>query len=1432
MLFYIYSIAQKKRSVKQIMQDEKYFLGLDIGTDSCGWAVTDENYNLLRAKGKDLWGVRLFEQAEVASDRRLKRATRRRNERRKLKMAWLNEIFEKEIEKVDADFLQRIKYSSLFQDDKQRLDSNLITKYSLFSDYKDGQLIYSDCDYYKEYKTIFHLRNYLLTNPAKDIRHLYLAVHSLIKHRGHFLFEGNFSQNGNVVDLLNDLVGYAEELSSYELIDKDFALTLPKTDLEILDIIKNNGLKDSKTKIKELLSAKTPSAKTVAECLCNGVMALKNLYNLDEEIKLDFNDEDFNIDTALNEKGISLTEEQIIFIEKVKNIYSVLQLKKILSNHTYLSQSMVETYEQHKSDLKIFKAFIKTYYKSCYYDMFRNSNVSFTNYCLYVNVDKYGNKKRVLGLDYSNRKQEEFYKHIKSILAKPVELENYNEEEYNRIKNDILDKIEHNIFLPKQRTNNNSVLPYQIILNELKQILKVSAEKYKFLNEIDQTGLSNIEKIEKILTFRVPYFVGPITDKDNSKYSWAEKISNLELKPWTLDKIIDLDKAEDDFISRMINKCTYLKTQDVLPFNSIIYSKFKLLNELNKLCINGQNISVDLKQDIFENLFKTNGKVSANMLKKYLVNIGKYKNTSEIDLTGIDKDFKNNFNSYAKLIKFVDKDFVDKNIEIFEKVILYHTIITDKTRLEKRLKKEFANIFNDEQIKYLKSLNFSKWGNLSREFLTMQFADKETGEITSIIQELWQTNQNLQEILYNPKYELIEQLDNLTQEVKDEIVYSDVEELYCSPAVKRGVWQSIQIIKEIIKVKKKLPTKIFIEVTRHDEEKGDKGRKLSRKTNLEAIYNSKEFKNMVSQTDIDIAELLDKLNKKDDTSLRSEKLYLYFLQLGKCAYSGDRIDINDLYLDNVYDVDHILPQSKLKDDSIDNKVLVKRTYNERKGDNYPIFSYHPDWVNNRKDFWKLLLDLKLMSAKKYKNLTRVDDLTDDELSSFIERQLVETNQSAKCVIDLLKKIMPNQRDIILSKAHIVSEFRNKYNIYKSRSINDLHHAKDAYLNIVVGNVIYNRFTNNPRNFYKTKNKNSNTTVNYKKIFDNIIYSFSTGEVVWNGDKNESNNKSLIQVKKIATKNSCLVTRMPYMKYNGAFYDETVYKSKLHNPKTSASFALKGENNPLSNIERYGGYNKLSIAFFMLIQSEDKKGNIIKTIEPISVFKYRKYHTKQNYIELIFNDIVAENNLKNAKIIIPIIKFKSKFKIAKGYFLLGGKTGGKLFLHNANQFYVSNQDTGYIKAIEKLIEINTQHKLDSIKKINKTEDFNNLEKLIISPKSKEKNTEIYLTKEKNLYLYNLFVSKLKTDIYYSQLSSMVNKLVDKTEAFKQLNIFEQAVVLNQILKRISTGAGTSDLSLLGEGGSLGAMTISQNITGKGISLIFESVTGLFSKEIKL
>ncbi|MCI6655816.1 MAG: hypothetical protein MSH21_11305, partial [Clostridium sp.] len=83
---------------------QKYYVGLDMGTASVGWAVTDDKYNIIKKHGKALWGVRLFKTADTAEGRRTFRAARRRTQRKKQRIELLQEIFSDEISKIDIGF--------------------------------------------------------------------------------------------------------------------------------------------------------------------------------------------------------------------------------------------------------------------------------------------------------------------------------------------------------------------------------------------------------------------------------------------------------------------------------------------------------------------------------------------------------------------------------------------------------------------------------------------------------------------------------------------------------------------------------------------------------------------------------------------------------------------------------------------------------------------------------------------------------------------------------------------------------------------------------------------------------------------------------------------------------------------------------------------------------------------------------------------------------------------------------------------------------------------------------------------------------------------------------------------------------------------------------------------------------------------------------
>ena len=51
------------------MEKKDYFVGVDIGTSTLGWAVTDTKYNILKDKGDDFWGTYLFDSAQTAAAR-------------------------------------------------------------------------------------------------------------------------------------------------------------------------------------------------------------------------------------------------------------------------------------------------------------------------------------------------------------------------------------------------------------------------------------------------------------------------------------------------------------------------------------------------------------------------------------------------------------------------------------------------------------------------------------------------------------------------------------------------------------------------------------------------------------------------------------------------------------------------------------------------------------------------------------------------------------------------------------------------------------------------------------------------------------------------------------------------------------------------------------------------------------------------------------------------------------------------------------------------------------------------------------------------------------------------------------------------------------------------------------------------------------------
>lgn len=1343
----------------------KYYLGLDMGTNSIGWAVTDANYRILRAKGKDLWGIREFDEAEVSVDRRSKRVTRRRRQREQVRIGLLKTYFSDEIEKVDENFYARLDNSFFFTEDKEECVRG---KYAIFHD-KD----YTDRDYYKGYPTIFHLRMELIHNPnPHDVRLVYLAILNLFKHRGHFL-NGELGSDGEGDSKEVLLQNYLEKIN--ELCEVDIENTVDCKELFRILGDRKNSRTQKKEKLANIFQIGVSDKPKVCylALLCGLKVKAAELFQLAEQenskYTICFNDNSFE------EKVPEIVEliggDNYALIEAAKAIYDESILMSIIGDYKYLSEARVASYEKHKQDLRVLKAVVRKYCNVQQYDeLFRSDSTG--TYGAYVkSVNTNGTVSR-RGSDSKGRGQDALYKNIVSLI-KPYEGD--AQVDY------ILEEIEKENFLPKQLDSKNGTIPNQIHLKELKAILDNASSYFEFLNQVDESGLSTKERIIRLFHYQIPYFIGPVSANSakNGGNGWVIRKEEGTVYPWNLQEKVDVKATQVEFIRRLIRNCSYLNDYKVLPKSSLLYERYCVLNEINNLKIDGEPISVQLKQDIFHDVFESGQKVTRKGLEKYLISV-KRVITDGAQLSGIDVVINNSLSTYAKFLPlFGDKLKEDTYIAVVERIVFLSTVYGEsKAILKDILRVEFPDILDEAMIKRIAGYKFKDWGRLSKEFLELSGCNKVTGECMTIISALWDTNKNLMELINDEDFSFAEDIGRMNTSslnLLSDFCYEDLADMYYSAPVKRMIWQTILLIKELKSILGEEPSRVFVEMTRGDEEKK---RTVSRKNELLELYREEadEWKNLINQAD-------------SDGTLRSKKMYLYLKQFGRCMYTGEPIDLDQLFDDNVYDIDHIYPRSKVKDDNINNNlVLVKKQTNASKRDIYPV---DEAIYRRQREFWKKLWTKKYINDEKYKRLTCRNGFTEEQLSGFIARQLVETSQGTKGVAELIKQLMP-ETTIVYSKARNVSEFRTRIGMLKCRSINEMHHAHDAYLNIVVGNVYFVKFTQNPWNYIKNEYSSGKSNYNLNKMFDHDVV--RGDEVAWIAQREDGNPGTIAIVKKMLTKSTPLLTRLSYTGH-GAISNETLYSADV--AKRENYIPIKKSDPRLQNVERYGGFTSLNPAYFVFIEyGPQKKRKKCFDVVPL-------YHAQQiNNPEDLKSYFETAYGYEDVRIICPKIKKNSLLRMDGYYVYISGLDAAKkVEFYNGTTMIMGNVYVQYI------------HALEAAKVKGYLPDT--------------------VTAEANINLYEELIRKHQSNIMANAPKPLAEILVKGADKFRQLEVALQADVLLRIVMLTSVGRCNVSLKEIGGPSENGRIRISGNMTNRReLLLINQSVTGLISSEVDL
>ena len=1131
-------------------------------------------------------------------------------------------------------------------------------------------------------KTILnHLRKKLCESDEKaDPRLIYLALHHIVKYRGNFLYEGQElhlepSNKEEDLKILFDILGKNND-TVYDISEEQIQFIL-KTVVE--NISKTAKVDECMSQLK-LNSEDKKIVKEFMRGLVGNKFNVSKLYMHED---LQFDDEDLKLqfsDKSYEEKIMeyeNVLEEKMEFIDLMQRFYSWIELSKIVgsdSQHASISGAMVNIYESHREYLRTLKEVMLKIGKKEYDEMFKPTSKNVVNYYNYVNP-----------VACSGDKTDGFYKYVKKAIEKSDDSR----------KDEILQKIANETYMLKQTSKNNAYIPYQMQKDELIKILDHQEKYYPVLKE-------NRDKIISILEFRIPYYYGPLDG--NKQFGWLIKKKGKEnerILPWNHQEIVDVQETAAQFIKKLTNYCTYLPIEKVMPQKSLTCSMYEVLSEVNKIRIDGKLLSIDTKNRLIEDLFFKRKTVK----EKDLINWLKQNQLTVGEITGYQKE-KAFSSSLAPWIDFKEifDEINDSNYDLIEKIIEDMTIFNEGSILKERLKKAYN--LNQNKVKKIMKLKYSGWSRLSKKLINGIRADNKFGSSVSILDVMKESHMALMEIINDQDlgFKQIIEKENFKNETGS-FEYEDIENLAGSPALKRGIWQTLQVIEEIKNYMGHEPKNIYIEFAREEQEKV---RTTTRVKKLKSIYN--DIKN---QLDVHGKEVYSNLNKQDEKSSIEKRLYLYYTQLGKCMYSGESLDIDKL---SDYEIDHIFPRTLTSDDSLDNLVLVKKKENQRKLDDLVL----PLEIRNKMEvFWKKLYDNGLITQTKYYRLMR-DEFRRDQIDKFINRQLVETRQIIKHVANIIENHYEDTK-VFTVRANLSHEFREKYGIYKNRNVNDFHHAHDAYIACIIGRYIQIRFPGLEAKYVYgqymqnvKKTKNNIDKENHGFIINSMKYECideDTGEVIWNPERILDyikcfNYRDVYITKKLDTNNRELfnVTILPN--------DKNSEKGK-----TKATIPV---NKLRSNVRKYGGFSGLQSD---IVAIEGKKGKKIdrRLINLPILLRYVSIEDQCKYI--------MENNKYSDVKIIKKIKKNQLIEIDGICYYL--KSADEL--DTAYQLILSRDDNEMIYRIDRAIQNNDFSYFD-----NKKENIDELYRLICHkmienyPKYKKKVYEFIKEREEEFF----------------------------------------------------------------------------------------------------
>ena len=498
--------------------------------------------------------------------------------------------------------------------------------------------------------------------------------------------------------------------------------------------------------------------------------------------------------------------------------------------------------------------------------------------------------------------------------------------------------------------------------------------------------------------------------------------------------------TEKNIFEKLIGKCSVYEDELRAAAASYTAQEYNLLNDLNNLTINGRKLLEEEKKKIVDRVKTSNSINMRNIIADAMDETIKDFYGARIDKS--EKEIFHKFEAYNKMRKALEelgRDIQDFSREDLDEIGYILTINTDKEAIIEAFNNSFVQLSNDVidclyNVRKKNGTLFSKWQSFSIKIMLelIPVMYEQPKEQMTILTEMGFKSGKVDDfkgVKYIP-----------VDAVSDEIY---------NPVVRRSVRISLKILNAVLKKYKELD-EVVIEMPR-DRNSDEQKKRIKDMQNM----NEKEMKyvgqRLLSEYNIGVSSV--DISRQKQLPL---KLKLWNEQDGYCLYSGKPIDPRDI-IDNpdLFEIDHIIPRSISFDDSRNNKVLVYRSENQKKGNQTPYYYLtHSSGSWTFEQFKAKVIELSKkreyrISRKKVYNLLFSEDITKmDVLKGFINRNINDTSYASRVVLNTVQsffKAKDTDTKVKVINGSYTHQMRVNMKLDKNREDSYSHHAVDAML---------------------------------------------------------------------------------------------------------------------------------------------------------------------------------------------------------------------------------------------------------------------------------------------------------------------------------------------------------------------------------------------------